>query len=334
MVNLGKTLAAIPDGGGRLAYGTAYWDGAQWWANVGGNNLGARWLDPIVPAQGDKIAVLLSKDGAGQSNAIVLGGYSDQPRPSTGTVSIVGLTEIIVIGSFGGTFTTDRFINPYVPGDLPRSAYKVGDPVYLSWDAAIPTVLGIIGPVDTEAPAPIQPPPVIEPPVPPKPKPQTGTVKGAATRSNTWHPSYGWGNYAGSQNGGQQLYSGTWWGSTVTAAWFYGNAFTSMGSKTVTAIRFRLPARLNVGAPGPATIHLHLHTSKTQPGGDVSRIAGPLDVAVTHRQGARWINLPIGWANTLKAGGGISLSGEPYVGYNGRLKDPESGRIEMGWETT
>ena len=339
MVSFAKTLAAIPDGGGRLVYGTAYWDGAQWWANVGGNNLGARWLDPIVPAQGDKIAVLLSKDGAGQSNAIVLGGYSDQPRPSDGEVLTVSETEIVVTGAFGGTFTTDRFINPYIPGaflegpvdpevpplqDPPRLTYAPGDPVHLSWDAAIPTILGIIG-------IPVAAPPEASQPTPPSPKPQTGTAKAPATRSNTWHPSYGWGNYAGSQNGGQQLYSGSWYGSTVTAAWFYGNAFTSLGSKTVTAIRFRLPARLNVGASGGATIHLHAHTSKTQPGGDVNRIAGPHNIAVTHMQGARWITLPLAWASILKAGGGISLSGEPYVGYNGRLRDPESGRIEMDW---
>lgn len=331
MVNLSKTLAAIPDGGGRLVYGTAYWDGAQWWANVGGNSLGARWLDPIVPAQGDKIAVLLSSDGAGQSNALVIGGYADQPRPSTGSILIVGVSQIVLAGGFGGTFTTDRFINPYVPGDIPRSTYKVGDPVYLSWDAAIPTILGIIGPVDTSAPAPVVPPAPADPPTPPAPVPQSGTVHAVATRSNTlWGPG-GWGSYAGSQNGGQQLYSGTWGGATVTAAWFYGDALTGLGSRTITAIRFRLPDRLNVGASGNATIHLYAHTSKGQPGGDVNRATAALDVGVAHAQGARWINLPVSWAGILKAGGGVSLAGEPYVGYNGRLKDPESGRIEMDW---
>ena len=339
MVSFAKTLAAIPDGGGRLVYGTAYWDGAQWWANVGGNNLGARWLDPIVPAQGDKIAVMLSSDGAGQSNAIVLGGYTDQPRPSDGEVLTVSETEIVVTGAFGGTFTTDRFINPYIPGaflegpvplgayrlqEPPRLTYAPGDPVHLSWDASIPTILGIIG-------IPVTAPPPIDPPMPPASKPQTGTAKAPATRSNTWHPAYGWGAYAGSQNGGQQLYSGTWYGSTVTSAWFYGDSFTGLGNKTIAAIRFRLPKRLNVGASGNATIHLYLHTSKTQPGGDVARTLGPFNVAVTHEQGARFINLPLSWAAILKSGGGISLAGEPYVGYTGRIQDPESGRIEMDW---
>ena len=291
-----------------------------------------------MPAQGDKIAVLLSSDGAGQSNAIVLGGYSDQPRPSGGEVLSVSESEIVVTGAFGGDFTTDRFINPYIPGEFlegpvplgayrlqepPRLTYAPGDPVHLSWDAAIPTILGIIG-IPVAAPPPSVPPPST-------PKPQAGTTKAPATRSNTWHPAYGWGAYAGSQGGGQQLYSGSWYGSTVASAWFYGDAFTNLGSKTITEIRFRLPARLNVGASGGATIHLHAHTSKTQPGSDVNRATGPHNIAVTHMQGARWITLPIAWASILKAGGGISLAGEPYVGYTGRIQDPESGRIEMDW---
>lgn len=331
-----KTLAAIPGGGGRLVYGTAYWDGTEWWANIGGNNLGARWLDPIVPAQGDKIAVMLSNDGAGQSNALVIGGYTDQPRPSDGSVLMVGGTEIVVTGAFGGTFTTPRFINPYVPGPMvedppgtftqspPRLTYAPGDPVHLAWDASIPTILGIIG-------VPVAPPPPTDPPTPPTPKPPAGTARAAATRSNTWWGPGGWGSYAGSQNGGQQLYSGTWYGNTVTSAWFYGDAFTSLGSKTISEIRFRLPARLNVGASGSATIHLYLHTSKAQPGGDVTRTLGPFNVTVTQSQGARWIVLPLAWAAGIKAGYGISLAGEPYVGYTGRIKDPESGRIEMDW---
>lgn len=326
MVSFAKTLAAIPDGGGHLVYGIAFWDGAQWWANVGGNNLGARWLDPIVPAQGDKIAVLLSSDGAGQSNAIVLGGYTDQPRPATGTVLTVGINEIVVTGEFGGTFTTPRFINPYVPipDAPPRITYAPGDPVHLSWDASIPTILGIIG-------IPVTPPPVGQEPTPPGTRPPAGTSKAPATRSNTYWAPGGWGSYAGSQNGGQRLYSGTWYGATVTSAWFYGDSFTNLTSKTITAIRFRLPARLNVGASGNATIHLYAHTSKTEPGGDVNRAAGPINVTVTQTEGARWINLPLEYAPILKAGGGISLAGEPYVGYDGRLQDPESGRIEMDW---
>ena len=48
-------------------------------------------------------------------------------------------------------------------------------------------------------------------------------------------------------------------------------------------------------------------------------------------QGARWVTLPLAWASILKAGGGVSLAGEPYVGYTGRIQDPESGRIEMDW---
>lgn len=324
MVSFSKTLAAIPDRGGRLVYGTAFWDGSQWWANVGGNLLGARWLDPIVPAQGDKIAVLLSSEGAGQSNALVIGGYTDQPRPSSGTVLTVGLNEIVVTGSFGGTFTTGRFVNPYVPGDTPRYTYLPGDPVHLAWDAATPTILGITSTPVTVPPAASQPEPFV-------PGSGTGTNKAPATRTNTFQESGGWGSHAGSEKGGQQLYAGTWAGIAVTAAWFYGDAFTGLKGRTITAIRFWVPGRLNVGAPGDTTMHLYAHTSKTEPDDDVDRVAGPANFDLTQTQGGHWINLPLSFAPHLIAGGGIALAGEPYIGLTGRLKDPESGRIEMDW---
>jgi len=131
--------------------------------------------------------------------------------------------------------------------------------------------------------------------------------------------------------GGEQVYSGTWSGSTVSGAWFYGATFTNLGSKTITEIRFRLPKRLDIGGSGSATVHLYAHTSKYQPGGDVNRTVGPFDATVTQEQGAHWITLPLSFAPVLKAGGGISITGDPYVGFDGRLQDPQSGRIEMDW---
>ncbi|MFE4229121.1 hypothetical protein ACFRJ8_14675 [Arthrobacter sp. NPDC056886] len=311
MAALKKTLAAIPAGGTRRVYGTAYFDGSRWWANLNGNLIDARWLNAVSPKQDGPIVVDLTDNGDGQSSALVIDGYSDQPHPSTGAVLAIGVTQLVMTGADGVTYTTDRF----------SGSYSVGDPVYVAWDAATPIVLG-------KLPG-ITPTPPTSPPVAATPVKQSGTAKGAATKSNTFWGPGGWGSWAG---GGEQVYSGTWSGNTVTGAWFYGAAFTNLGGKTITEIRFRLPKRLGgVGSSGSANVHLYAHTSKSQPGGDVTRTVGPWDVTVTQSQGAHWITLPLTFADVLKAGGGISIAGDPYTGFDGRLVDPQSGRIEMDW---
>lgn len=326
---LDHTLAAIPAGMTNRRYGTAYWDGSRWWAEVGGNYLDARWLDPIQPLQGGKIVVDITTEGRGQSSALVVGGYTDQPRPSTGTVLTVGITEVVFTGDDGGTYSTNRFVNPYVPpaipGDPPRLVYAPGDPVYLTWDAARPTIIGII--------AAIAPPPIVGTPVPP-PVVATGTEVMTATASDTFAVG-GWGRWAG---GGENVYSGSWGGISTTGSFFYGAPKPALQGKTITAIRFRIPQRLRVGSyNSAATVHLYAHTSQSRPGGDVARVAGPFDISVAAGQGPSWVNISsahpafAGIASTLAAGGGISFAGDPYTGWTSRLIDPMAGQIELDW---
>lgn len=318
MRGLKSTMAAIPPDSTRRVYGTAYHDGTRWWASIDGSLIEARWLDPIQPTQNGPIVIDITNTGKGQSSALVIGGYTDQPRPSTGVVLAVGITELVIAVEDGQTYTTERVIGAI-------SSYALNDPVYLDWSAGKPTVLGKPTTITVTPPAPA--------PAPPRPKPVTGTAKAAAGKSNTWWAPGGWGSWAGSRFGGEQVYSGTWGGGTVTGAWFYGAAFTNLGSREITEIRFWLPARLDVGNPATATVHLYAHTSMYQPGGDVNRTVGPFDVSVPLSRKAGWVTLPLTFADVLKAGGGISIAGDPYVGFNGRLSDPQSGRIEMDWTT-
>ena len=313
MAALKKTLAAIPAGGTRRMFGTSYFDGAKWLVNLNGNLIDARWSNAVSPTQDGAIIVDLTNNGDGQSSALVIDGYSDQPRPRTGTVLTVGITEIVLTGADGITYTTSRF----------SGTYSVGDPVYVAWDSATPIILGKLPSITTTPPT--------QTPVEATPVVAKGTAKGAAGKSNTWWGPGGWGSWAGSTGGGEQLYSGSYGSGPLSGAWFYGAAFTNLGAKTITAIRFRLPQRLNIGGSGSATVHLYAHTAKYQPGGDVFRTVGPFDVTVAQAQGARWIDLPLTFAPVLKAGGGISITGDPYVGFDGRLQDPQSGRIEMDW---
>ena len=158
MADLGNTMAAMSGDGVKIEFGTAYWSGSSWSVNVRGKLLTARWLDPIQPVQGGPVVVALAKDLYGQSTAIVIGGITDQPRPSTGTIETVipaGVaTQIVFTGEDGNEYTTERFMG----------SYSRGDAVYLQWDAARPTIIGAV-PTSTIVPdAPPPPPPPRRPP--------------------------------------------------------------------------------------------------------------------------------------------------------------------------
>lgn len=312
MSGLKYTMAAIPGGNTRRTYGTAYWDGSKWFANVGGSLLTARWLDPIQPLQGGQIVVDITTDERGQSAALVIGGYADQPRPSTGTVLTVGVSQIVFTGEDATVYTTDRFIG----------TYSIGDLIYITWDAAKPTIIGKIPSITVTPPANV-------PKTPDSPG-IAGTHRTAATKSDTFGVG-GWGRWATSQRGGEDVYSGSYAGYTMTGSWFYGAGNTVLAGRTILAARFRLPQRLGVGASGSATVHLYAHTSSNEPGGDVSRTVGPFDVTVAQNAPPQWVTLPSTFHAALVNGGGISISGDPYVGFVGRLKDPDSGKTEFDW---
>lgn len=317
MVALTGTMGEIPAGSTSREFGTAYYDGTEWWAIVRGSPIMARWLDPIQPLQGGKIVVDLTTDGKGLSTALVIGGYTDQPRPSTGTAQEVipagTSTQIVFVGSDGVTYTTDRFIGSYSPGD----------PIYLTWDAAKPTIIGKI-----QA---LAPPPPVAPPPPPPPVIATGSETLLVTASDTWGVG-GWGRWAKSQNGGEFVYSGSWAGQTLTGSWFYGAPRPALQGKTITRIQFRVPPRELVGNHNsPAAIHIYAHTSGARPGGDVARVVGPQYVVVDPGFQGGDIDLPLTFAATLAAGGGISIAGDPYIGFLSRLKDPQVGKLLIDW---
>ena len=310
------TLEAIPEGSTRRAYGTAYWDGTAWWANIGGKLVGCRWLDPIQPLQGGNLVVDITNEGRGQYSALVIGGYTEQPRPSTGVILALGVLEIVIAGEDTRTYTTKRYLGPI-------ENYSLGENVYVTWDAATPTILGKVNEITVVPPA---------PPPPPPPVITTGETPLIATASDTWGVG-GWGRWATSQRGGEDVYTGTWGGTTTTGAWFYGAPRPELQGKTITRIRFRLPARMAVGVYAPAVLHFYAHNAQSRPGGDVARVTGPHDVGIPYPFGGGEIDLPLSFAPALVGGGGISIAGDPYAGFNSRLDDPESGKLILNWSS-
>ena len=319
MSGLKYTMAAIPGGNTRRTYGVAHHDGSRWYANVGGNLLTARWNAEIRPSQGLPIAVDITTDGMGQSTAAVPFAYVDQPRPGTGTATAFipgGVADLLVfVGEDGVTYETDQFIGSYNPGD----------PIYLNWDADKPTVMGKIGAL--AAPPPPAPTP------PPPPVAGNGATTLLATASDTFWGPGGWGSYATSRNGGEDVYTGNYGSGPVTGAWFYGAPKPELQGKSVTRVQFKVPARIAAGSHNsPATIHFYAHTSGSRPGGDVNRTVGPHDISIpAHWQGGL-IDLPTTFGPVLAAGGGISIAGDPYAGFISRLKDPESGKVVVDWQ--
>jgi hypothetical protein len=152
MAALDKTMGQVPGGGTRRTYGTALFDGSKWYAKVGGNLLTARWLDPVQPQQGGKIIVDITDDGHGQSTALVVGAYTDQPRPGTGAVLAIGVTDIVVAGDDGSTYTTDSY----------TGSYSVGNFVKLSWSAGKPTIHGVVARLAVTPAAGLQPQPSVK----------------------------------------------------------------------------------------------------------------------------------------------------------------------------
>lgn len=314
MQALKHTLAAIPVGQVRRYLGTAYYDGARWYANIHGSLLDARWGDSVMPLQGGVIAVDVVKDDAGLASALVVAGYRDQPRPATGAILSQGVTEVVFTGADGGSYATDWFIGTYSPGDT----------VFLSWSGDKPAVIGLVATITA--------PPVVNPPATEVVR-GTGTATLPADASDTWSAN-GWGAWAKSVGGGEFVYTGTISGQTVTGAWFYGPPPPELSGKTITRVQFKVPARLaGVGNyNAPVTINIYAHTNGSRPSGDVNRVAGPQAIVVQPGSGGGFVDIdPAVFGPHIQAGGGISIAGGDYVGFNSRLKDPTAGQILADW---
>lgn len=280
--------------------------------NVNGNVIPARWADPLVVTIGDPVLVDI-RTGPGQGEAIVRCRLTTSPRPAEGTVKTVPPSSVtITVTGTDGVDYTAKFVSSYTP--------TVNDNVILSWNAATPTVQGKVGAVA----APVSSTAAVAPPTI-----TSGKSTYPATDSDTYWATGGWGSWAG---GGGHVYQGDYGSGPVYGSWFYGGSPTELSGRTITSMQITLGARRSVGASSsPVTLHLYAHTSSTKPSGDVSRTGSSYDVTIQPGAGPQTIDLPLSFASTLQAGGGISLSGNPYAGVNGRYTQPDSGALTINW---
>jgi hypothetical protein len=317
VANLRSFEERFPERRERTYTGIVVAEGSSYAINVNGNVLPARWGEAISVQVGMPVLVQLGIGRNGQGEATVLQALTLRPRPVSGTVTVVPVSSQTISVSADGITYTAKFIASYTP--------VVNDVVSLTWNAGQPTVTGKYG--GTVAPPPPPPPPA---PVPPPPAPpQTGTTTYAAQDSDTYWGPGGWGSWAG---GGKRVYEGDYGSGNVYGAWFYHGGPTQLAGRTITRIRFQLGSRLAVGSYNSGLmIHFYYHTAMFKPGGDVNRIAGPLDHWVNPGQGLTTYDLDVGWAGGLLGGGGIGIALNPYAGFEGILRQPDSGKLIFDW---
>lgn len=315
-MGLEQILAKIPAGASRSMLGTVVTDGGIRKVNVGGNVLDGIWADPMVVDDGDVVNVRIEGTGIG-AKALVSARTTSQPRPRTGTVSAVPAgSPTISVTSGDATYMAEPvYATP-----------AIGDKVHLDWGAGTPRAIGKV--TTTTAPRP----PVTRPAPPPPKRPTYGKTTAVARRSRTYWAPGGWGSYAGD---GNKVHQGSWYGNTVTGAWFYGTPFKVLAGKTITRITFRTGARLRIGNHNAAaTFHFYAHSNSSQPGGDTNRVAGPFNWTAKPGAGAQTIELPVSlFAAALVSGGGVAIQGEPYAAMLGvTRRSPDSGTITAYWE--
>jgi len=287
---------------------------------VGGLPQTASWPSGVYAAPGEAlfIAQVIKPDAPAQCIVVGRAG-GDGPREATVT-TVPGGSDTITVTA-GTTPYTATFLTSYTPA--------VGDRVRLLWQGRDVTVIGKVG--VTPAPVSQQGGTLTVPPS----AASTGTFNAPALDSATYWSGGGWDSirpYGGIV--GQGTVYGT--SNVITGAWFYGNTMAELAGATINRVRFRVPQRRSVGDyNSPLALHLYAHTSPTRPGGDVSRVAGPTNWTVpagwNPGPGDGWIDLPTSYASTLISGGGISISGDPYLSFVGKPSDPASGQLRIDW---
>lgn len=286
---------------------------------VGGLPQPAAWPSGVYAAQGEPvlIAQLVKPDAPAQY--VVLGRVgADGPREATVT-TVPGGSDTITVTADSVDYTA-TFLASYTP--------VVGDRVRMLWQGRDGTVVGKVGVSPSTGG-------FIEPTAPPPPPATFGVFPAPAIDSATYWGPGGWDSI---RPYGGVVSQGTVYGTSnvVTGAWFYGNMMAELAGATINRVRFRVPQRRSVGSFNDALLlHIYAHTSPGRPGGDVTRVSGPTDVSIpagwNPGPGDGFIDLPTSIAPTLIAGGGISISGDPYLSFVGKPADSASGQLLIDW---
>lgn len=248
------------------------------------------------------------------------------PPPQEGTVTAVtaGSSRVTLNTSIGAFQAKFVGASPAVSSSVAILWQPDGSPLVLGafGTTAAPPAPPVIP--DPPPPAVVTTPPA--PPAPPPAPPQTGTSAFSPIDSATWRdgkwrtdtPVVAQGTYPG-------------YGAN-SGSYFYGSGPAStLAGATVTGCRVFL-VRESGGVFAAQQINLHLHSSPTRPGADVTRTHGPLTTISLPRGGSGWFDLGAGWGAALAAGSGLSITGNPYVNLAGYTQHAMAGQIHIDWQ--
>lgn len=290
-------------------------EAGDWSFSSGGVTIKAIFGTSLLPISGAPCVAIVLTPPKGLSTAWVLD--TTQASPNQG-----GIGKILVVNGDGVTASVEVEAKTITATRVTQYTPAVSDQCLVEWRGSSAYVIAKIG----AAPPPPSLPPTV---APPKPVITTGTFKAAAQDSGTWTNGYNWNSYFG-----QNVYSGSGYVPLSSGSWFYSGATRGLADKgTITSVRFYLPARRQAGAyNSTATVHFYRHGSNTRGSTEPSRTVGPYDVNVAAGWGGGYITLPTSFGDALKAGGGISIAGDPYVGFTGISGAGNSGHLIITWK--
>jgi hypothetical protein len=311
-----RTLAGITGGASvQLRPGQICYDAAaqSFYVMSGGTRVTAIWNQGIVPYDGANCVLLLATESGSSIYFVAfITDAGPTPGPAGTVTAFTAGTSTCTVQVGAATYTAQR-VASYTPavGDTALLTFAGGN-IYATCALSVYT-----------------PPPVaiVTTAAPPAVK-ITGTSNIPCQDSATWTDGYNWNSYFG-----QNTYSGSGYVPRSTAAWFYNGGTNGLADKTnIGAIRFYLAARRNSGAyNSTATVHFYAHNAQSRGAGEPARVAGPYDLNVAAGWGGGWVTLPQSFAAALQAGGGVSLAGDPYVGFTGVGENGNAGALSIDW---
>lgn len=322
LVEIGRmaaTIAGVAQQGSdvQMRVGQIHYDTTNlvFYVTSGGQPVNAVWNQALVPYDGANCVLLLASQGNNVGTYFVAFITDSVPNPGiTAKVTAFTAGQPTCTVKIGNTSYTAQRAASYTPtvGDVAIVFFAAGT-------AYAVAPLSVYTPPLTTLPAATQPPPG---------KSGSGNSLITCQDSGTWTDTYNWNSYFG-----QNTYSGSGYVPRSTGSWFYNGGTLGLADKTtINAIRFFLGPRRNGGAyNSAATVHFYTHNAVSRGAGEPTRIDGPFDVSIPAGWGGDWVALPGSFAATLKAGGGISIAGDPYVGFTGVGENGNAGALSIDW---
>lgn len=305
---------------------------AEGMVRIGGLVQPAVWMKHVAAAEGDPLIVDIIERPDAQAQVVVIGAAGRMVEPaSRGRIVAAPQGSDTLMVEVGGLEIQATFLASYVPA--------INDRVLLYWQSGEATVMGKVGIIPAVGPAAVAT-AAEQMTTPPPPRKGTGSDTFTAKDSATYSPGFGWNTYYDSdayQGNGSQ------WGasSANNGAFFYHGDPSRLARKTPVRVRFRVPSRKRAGNFNSAvTLNLFLHSSKTRPGGDVSRSSShTIVVPANYRRGQTsadikegLADLPVSWgARFIEDDYGIGFSGGAYAGFAGRGDEPDAGQLIIDW---